>query len=75
MATLAHHWDCMDFHEEEVSSFFDNLLSNYISVTGFMSVMRYRPNSAIPAIFLKAKRALFESVYVKNRTHRTMFPI
>lgn len=19
MATLAHHWDCMDFHEEEVS--------------------------------------------------------
>ena len=21
MATLAHHWDCMDFHEEEVSEF------------------------------------------------------
>lgn len=22
MATLAHHWDCMDFHEEEVSHSF-----------------------------------------------------
>ncbi len=22
MATLAHHWDCMDFHEEEVSQSF-----------------------------------------------------
>lgn len=28
MATLAHHWDCMDFHEEEVShSFLSHLLS------------------------------------------------
>lgn len=29
MATLAHHWDCMDFHEEEVShSFLVGLMSS-----------------------------------------------
>ena len=26
MATLAHHWDCMDFHEEEVSKYFVSCL-------------------------------------------------
>lgn len=33
MATLAHHWDCMDFHEEEVSQSFLSFLTKLFSYT------------------------------------------
>lgn len=35
MATLAHHWDCMEFHEEEVSQ---PLLITFIIATSQLNV-------------------------------------
>lgn len=32
MVTLAHHWDCMEFHEEEVSQSFICLHSNVVTL-------------------------------------------
>lgn len=32
MVTLAHHWDCMEFHEEEVSQSFICLHCNVVTL-------------------------------------------
>lgn len=52
MATLAHHWDCMDFHEEEVSQSFLSCFALSLSLTTLVShvmVLRYVMIRGLPA--------------------------